>query len=240
MDNSKTFLAIIPARGGSKRLPGKNVRLLSGKPLITWSIEAGLKSKYVNRVLVSSDDVEILTIAQSSGAETTLRPAVLAQDNSTSFDVIKHAVESTKKPDYVILLQPTSPLRTNKHIDEAIDLLFEKNADAVISVTPLEHNPDWVNFLPSDGSMEGFLKKEIINSRSQDLKQQYRLNGAIYICRTDKLLDHGSFFLDRKIYAYLMRNEASVDIDTEMDFQWAQFLITNREPSRKPLEIKQP
>lgn len=226
MINNKTFLAIIPARGGSKRLPRKNVLPLAGKPLINWSIEAGLNSKYVDKVLVSSDDGEILTTAQQAGADVIHRPDELAQDGSSSFDVIKHVIENTKYHDYIILLQPTSPLRTGQHIDEAIQLLESNNADAVISVTPMEHSPHWANKLPSNDSMAGFLKEEIHNLRSQELDIYYRLNGAIYICQTDRLLRTGSFFLRDSIFAYKMGNASSVDIDTETDFGWAGFLLS--------------
>lgn len=224
MISNKTFLAIIPARGGSKRLPRKNVLPLAGKPLITWSIEAGYNSQFVNKVLVSSDDEEVLYIAQQAGAEIIRRPAELAQDGSTTFDAIKHAIENTEYHDYIVLLQPTSPLRTGRHIDEAVQLLENKNADAVISVTAMEHSPFWSNTLPVDDSMESFLSEDVMNLRSQKLDNYYRLNGAIYICKTEKLLAASSFFLKNNIYAYKMPSGCSVDIDTEMDFKWAQFL----------------
>ncbi|MEH6689096.1 MAG: acylneuraminate cytidylyltransferase family protein [Halopseudomonas sabulinigri] len=225
MIGNKTFLAIVPARGGSKRLPRKNVLPLAGKPLINWSIEAGLNSQYVDTVLVSSDDDEVLATAMQAGAQTIHRPIELAQDSSTSFDAIKHAIDNTKRHDYIILLQPTSPLRTSQHVDEAIQLLEIKNADAVISVTNMEHSPLWANTLPVGDSMEGFLSDTVVDLRSQELDSHYRLNGAIYICKTDKLLSAGSFFLKRNIYAYIMLNDSSVDIDTELDFNWAEFLL---------------
>ena len=130
MLNNKTFLAVILARGKSKRLPRKNVLDLSGKPLIAWSIEAGLKSKYIDKLLVSSDDEEVLEIANKFGSDTLKRPDELAGDTSTSLDAIKHSITIFERYDYVMLLQPTSPLRNDKHIDEAIELLEQKNADA--------------------------------------------------------------------------------------------------------------
>ena len=135
MHKDKTFLAIIPARGGSKRLPRKNVLELAGKPLIAWTIEASLNSPYIDKTLVSSDDDEILSVAKHCSAETIKRPAALASDTSSSFDAIKHAIESsTQHFDYVVLLQPTSPLRNEKLITAAIELLDQKKADAIISV----------------------------------------------------------------------------------------------------------
>ena len=189
MYTNKTFLAIIPARGGSKRLPRKNVLDLCGKPLIAYTIEAALKSKYIDKVIVSSDDEEILNISSNFGADIIKRPIDLANDTATTFDTIKHTIDNFEKYDYIVLLQPTSPLRNEKHIDEAIQLLEEKNADSIISVCEMDHSPLWSNTLPKDGNMSNFLKDEILNKRSQDLEKYYRLNGAIYICKTSKLLE---------------------------------------------------
>ena len=225
MYKNKTFLGIIPARGGSKRLPRKNMLDLCGKPLIAWSIEAGLNSKYIDKVVVSSDDDEILNISSNFGAETIKRPVELASDTATTFDAIKHTIENVEKYDYIVLLQPTSPLRNAKHIDEAIELLEIKNADAVVSVCEMDHSPLWSNTLPNDGNMRGFLREEILNKRSQDLEKYYRLNGAIYICKTEKLLEEKGFFLKDNIFAYVMDRESSVDIDEEIDFKIAEVIL---------------
>jgi CMP-N,N'-diacetyllegionaminic acid synthase len=218
----KTFLAIIPARGGSKRLPRKNVLDLNGKPLMAHTIEAGLKSKYIDKVIVSSDDEEILNISQKYGALTIKRPDRLASDTATTFDAIKHAIENTNEHDYIVLLQPTSPLRDENHIDEAIELLEAKGADAVVSVCEMDHSPLWSNTLPEDANMSMFLRDEVLNKRSQDLEKYYRLNGAIYICKTEKLLEEESFFLKENIFSYVMDRESSVDIDEEIDFKIAE------------------
>ena len=222
---NKTFLAIIPARGGSKRLPRKNILDLCGKPLISWSIEAALKSKYISKVVVSSDDEEILNISSNFGADIIKRPYELANDTATTFDAIKHTINNLEKYDYIVLLQPTSPLRNEKHIDEAIELLEEKQADAIVSVCEMDHSPLWSNTLPEDGNMRGFLREEILNKRSQDLEKYYRLNGAIYICKTDKLLENKSFFLKDNIFAYIMDRKSSIDIDEEIDFLFAERVI---------------
>lgn len=222
---NKKYLAIIPARGGSKRLPRKNILPLADKPLIGWTIEAALNCDAINKIVVSSDDNEILAVANSYKVNALKRPEYLATDTATSFDAIKHAIENNDGYEYVVLLQPTSPLRTAKHLQEAIQLLEEKQADAVISVCETEHSPLWANSLPEDKNMQGFLREELLNTRSQDLPTYYRLNGAIYICKTDKLLEAGSFFLKENIYAYVMDAESSVDIDTEIDFKWAEFLV---------------
>lgn len=222
MYKNKTFLAIIPARGGSKRLPRKNVLDLAGKPLIAWTIEAGLKSSYIDKVIVTSDDEEILDIAKKFGSDIIKRPDELANDTATSFDAIKHTIDNVKAYDYVVFLQPTSPLRNQKHIDEAIELLEEKEADAAVSVCEMDHSPLWSNTLPEDGSMSNFLRDEVKNKRSQDLEKYYRLNGAIYICKIERLLEEKTFFINDNIFAYQMDRKSSVDIDEEIDFKMAE------------------
>jgi len=224
----KTFLAIIPARGGSKRLPNKNILNLNGKPLIAYSIEAALQSKYINNVVVSSDSDSILNIAKSFKAQTIKRPDYLATDTAKSFDAIKHTIENMPQYDYIVLLQPTSPLRDANNIDQAINLLEQKNADAIISVSAMEHSPLWANTLDDSLSMKGFLKDEILNKRSQDLETYYRLNGAIYITKTDKLLKEETFFLKDNIFAYIMSRENSIDIDEDIDFQLAKIILDKK------------
>lgn len=224
MYKNKTFLAIIPARGGSKRLPHKNVLDLAGKPLIAWSIEAAIASSYLDAIIVSSDNLNILKIAQQYEVQTIQRPDKLASDTASSFDAVKHAIENLSHYDYVVLLQPTSPMREAFHIDEAIELLDRKNADAVISVCEMDHSPLWSNTLPENGDMSGFLHDELKNKRSQDFEKHYKLNGAIYICKTDKLLVEKSFFLEKNIFAYIMSSEYSVDIDTIFDLKFAKYL----------------
>ena len=225
MLSRKTFLAIIPARGGSKRLPRKNVLDLAGKPLIAWSIEAGLKSKYIDKLIVSSDDAEILEIAEQYHAQTIQRPDTLASDTATTFDAIEHTIASVEAYDYIVLLQATSPLRETSDIDAAIELLHAKNADAVVSVCEMEHSPLWANTLDENLSMKGFLKEEVLNKRSQDLESYFRLNGAIYICKTEKLLEAKSFLLPEHIYAFKMDRERSIDIDEAIDFKMAEVLV---------------
>lgn len=224
---NKTFLAIIPARGGSKRLPRKNILNLEEKPLIAYSIEAALRSKYIDCVVVSSDDNEILEVSQKFGAMVLKRPDFLATDTSSTFDAIKHTIENYKNYDYIVLLQPTSPLRTTKHIDEAIELLDSKGADAIVSVTEMEHSPLWSNTLDENGNMGHFIRDEIKNKRSQDLEPYYRINGAIYMCQKDRLLSEKSFFIKDNIFAYKMNRESSIDIDEKIDFTYVKFLIKN-------------
>ena len=228
MFKNKTFLAIIPARGGSKRLPRKNILDLCGKPLISWSIEAGLKSKYLDKVVVSSDDTEILNISNELKVQVIKRPDELASDTSTSFDAVKHAIDNLESYEYILLLQPTSPLRNENHIDKAIEILEEKNADAVVSVCEMNHNLLLSNTLDDSLSMEGFISDNLLNNRRQDLKKHYRLNGAIYLCKTDKLLKEKSFFLKKNIFAYVMNSNNSIDIDRKEDFELASLYLSQK------------
>ena len=225
MHKNKTFLAIIPARGDSKRLPRKNILDLNGRPLIAWSIEAGLNSKYIDKVVVTSDDDDILNLSKSLGVEILKRPDYLASDTATTFDTIKHVIEKVANYDYIILLQPTSPLRDGLHIDEAIELLENKKASAVISVCKMDHSPLWSNTIDKSLSMVGFLKDEVLNKRSQDLEKYYRLNGAIYICKTERYIEEKKFFLKDNIFAYKMDRKNSVDIDENIDLEIAKFLL---------------
>lgn len=225
------FLAIIPARGGSKRLPKKNILDLAGKPLIAWTIESALKCPYLDEVMVTTDDEKIAKVSANFGANVPfIRPSALATDESTSFDAIKHSIEFYKNKlknefDFIVLLQPTSPLRDASDINNAIQLLIDKNADAIISVCETEHSPMWANKLPDDLSMSKFINENTSSKRSQDLEVYYRLNGAIYICKTSLLMNKGSFFVQNNIYAYVMSRYKSIDIDTYYDFLFAKTIF---------------
>ncbi len=239
MYKNKTFLAIIPARGGSKRLPRKNVLDLNDKPLIAWTIEAALKSNYCDEVMVTSDDDEIIKISQEYGAKVPFkRPDILATDTSTRPEVIKHTIdfyknELHKEFDYIIFLQPTSPLRDSNDIDNAITYMFEKQSDAIVSVCEVEHPVHWSDTLPKDKNMSKFLSDVAVKSRSQDLETNYRLNGAVYICKITKFLEQGCLFLDKNIYAYEMPQEISIDIDKQLDFDIAQMILEHYNTPRK-------
>ncbi len=232
-------IAIIPARGGSKRLPNKNILPFSGKPLITWTIEAALESKLFDMVLVSTDSQEIADIATHAGATVPfLRPAKLASDTATTNDVISHMVKwievHYRAVSRITLLQPTSPLRDANNIKEAMALYDMKNALAVISVCELEHPIQYCNRLPADLSMEGFLPTAA-NRRSQELETYYRLNGAIYIFGREfvgNMLD----IYSKGSLAYIMNKYKSIDIDDEFDFNMAEFIKDNL-PSSKPQNI---
>ena len=230
MIDNKRLLALIPARSGSKRLPHKNSLMFGGKPLIAWSIDAGIHSKYVDRVVVSTDCNVIASIARQYGADTPfMRPEILSTDTASTFDVVHHAIEMLEEEedfyDYILLLQPTSPLRNNKHIDEAVELLISKSAYGIIGVTEMEHPVEWINTLPSDASMEDFIPTEHREIRSQDFPMRYRLNGAIYLSRIKNVLSEGSLFLNKKCYAYIMPRLVSLDIDSDLDFKLAESML---------------
>lgn len=232
MYEGRRILAVIPARGGSKGLPGKNIRELGGKPLIAWSIEAGRQSRYVDQLVVSTDSKEIAQVAELWGGNVPfLRPADLATDGAKGVDAILHAIhwhqERGEFFDLVLVLQPTSPLRTARDIDRAVELLFEKSASAIVSVCPTDHHPWWANTLPEDGSMKDFLRPELKNTNRQALPEFCRLNGAIYLAEIP-FLEKTNSFITEGTFAYVMATEASVDIDTIFDLHLAEILLKER------------
>jgi CMP-N-acetylneuraminic acid synthetase len=232
MFNGKKILAIILARGGSKRLPNKNILPLGGKPLIAWSIDEAKKSKYIDTVMVTTDSQEIYDVAHRHGAELPfLRPAELAQDETKSIDVILHALDFYKdeKYDDVIIFQPTSPLRDVNDIDGAIEFFYTKNATSVVGVCEVEHSPLWSNTLDESFSMDNFLDDKYNNFRSQDLPVYYRINGAFYMSKIDSVIKNNTFFIKHDIYAYVMSQEHSADIDTKLDFIIAEALLKQKD-----------
>ena len=219
-------LGIIPARGGSKGMPKKNIRPLLNKPLIAWTIEQALKSKYIDRVVVSTDDPAIARLAKKHGADVPfMRPDKLATDKAKSIDVVSHALLSLpEKYDYVVLLQPTSPLRTADDIDACVKLCMSKGGNSCVSVTESEKNPHWMYSLDRDGRMHRLIKTKKTIDRRQDLPKSYALNGAVYTARID-WLSHSKSFVTDETYAYIMPKERSVDIDNDLDFRFAEFLL---------------
>ena len=232
MINGGQLLAIIPARAGSKRLPGKNTASICGKPLIAWSIMAALESKYVDRVIVSTEDDKTAAIAKLAGAEVPFkRPGYLATSSTPTIAVIKHALEEldlvSSSTEYLLLLQPTSPLRNSVHIDNAVESFQSNHADSVIGVTEVDHPLEWVVEVSEKLLMKSFagLDPEL---RSQDYAKKYRINGAIYLTRVSRFIENNSFFLVSNTYAYMMDEVASVDIDTELDFILAEALLEKK------------
>ena len=215
-------IAIIPARSGSKGLPDKNIKPLNGKPLLAYSIEAALAAGLFDTVHVSTDSERYADIARQYGAdEPFLRSAETSSDTASSEDAIREVLrrygEMGQHFDAFMLLQPTSPLRTADDIRAAFGVMEEKQAESVVSVCEMEHSPLWCNTLPPDGSMRAFIRR-------QELETYYRMNGAIYLVKTEHFLRTGSLYGDG-CYACIMSAERSVDIDSPTDFLIAECLL---------------
>jgi len=217
---TKRVLSIIPARGGSKGILRKNIIDLAGKPLIAWSIEASQASVYINTTVVSSDDEEILDIAKKLGAKILKRPALLATDEADSQSVVLHTLETLRERgeeyDYIILLQPTSPLRTSQDIDEAFDTLLESSATALISVMEIDNKILKAFKKNTEGFIEGVANNHYPFMRRQELPETYLSNGAIYIIEIEAFMREKSFLTDKTI-SYCMSSVKSLDIDTLED-----------------------
>lgn len=224
------FLGLIPARGGSKRIPRKNLVPVAGKPLLAWTIDAARASRRLDRLVLSTDDEEIAALGRHCGADVPfLRPARLASDTATGHEVVVHAVQTLaaqgEQFDYVVVLQPTSPLRSHRDIDDAITLLLDRRAGAVVSVCRTDHPPEWSNTLPDDLSMRDFFRPGVRDTRSQDLPTSYRLNGAIYIYDCARLLRDEADDMDKDTFAYIMPRLRSIDVDEEIDLEIAGLLL---------------
>ena len=224
MYKNKTFLAIIPARGGSKGLLGKNIKELCGKPLIAWSIETGLKSKYLDEVVVSTDYQNIANIAKQYGASVPfLRPDYLANDTATSFDAIKHTIdyyknELNKEFDYIVLLEPTSPLREIDDIDKSIEQLLNSDASSIVGISKTEdQNPAFLINKNDKSFITGYENKDMKVFRRQDIKDVYFFEGTIYISKTNILVDKKAFYHDDTI-GYVVPKYKSLEIDDIDDF----------------------
>lgn len=221
-------IAIIPARGGSKRLPNKNILPLADKPLIAWTVEAALQSQLFDLVLVSTDSGMIADASVNAGATVPfLRPAELATDTATTNDVVTHMVKWVELQygavQRVALLQPTSPLRNALHIQEAMALYDDKSASAVISVCELDHPIQYCNRLPTDHCLDGFISTAA-NMRSQEFEPFYRINGAIYLFDRKHVGELSGIYCD-SAFAYIMSKQYSIDIDDAFDFKLATALI---------------
>ncbi len=230
-----TVLAVIPARGGSKGIPRKNIKLLAGRPLIEYSIRAALESKMVDRVIVTTDDEEIMRVAAESGAEVPFRrPAELAKDDTPALPVIKHAVRHMEqaqgyRPDYIVLLQPTSPLRTSHHVDEALKALVASDADSLVSVIEVPHQFSPFSIMEFDGRLlRPYLQYSEANNLRQLKPKFYARNGAaIYAFSRTCLLEKGSIY-GEKILPYFMARDVSWDIDEPLDWEIAEIIMAAR------------
>lgn len=229
-------LAIIPARSGSKGLKNKNIKLLNGKPLIWYSINAAIQSKCFDEIFVSTDSTRYANLAIKLGANVPfLRSKKLALDTSSSWDAVMEALDLYeglgKKFDTFMLLQPTSPMRTDKDIVNAYNILKDKKANSVISVTEVEHSPLCCNILPSDGNMDEFFNKEYNDLPRQSLPKYYRLNGAIYLSKVSYFKEYGDIY-NNSVFSYIMNKNVSIDIDDQLDFDIAELIIKTNNGKR--------
>lgn len=223
------IIAFIFARGGSKRVPGKNIRLLAGKPLIAYSIETAKASRYIQRVVVSTDDAEIADIVRQHGAEVLVRPAELAADNVTAWASWQHAITelSKEKPiDVTVVLPPTSPLRTPEDVDACIEALVNSDADIVITITPAENNP-YFNMVHVDDAGYARLILPTDKITRQSVPPVYNITTVAYAARPEFVLHANSLF-EGKVGSVVVPSERALDIDTELDFEFAEFLLTRK------------
>lgn len=222
---SDKFVALITARGGSKGLPRKNILLVNGKPLIAWTIEAALGCSLVGRVFVSTDDDEIASVSEEYGAEVIRRPHELATDSANSIDVVAHFIEWLEKNDIkyenMVLLQPTSPLRTSQHLVESLQLFYDKYASFIISVFEPSHTPIKSYIQCKNGSIEGLYNAEAPYMRRQDLPRAYQPNGAIYAFSIEEFKRY-NHFPRNSTFPYIMSESDSIDIDTKEDLMIAE------------------
>lgn len=233
MSGTEGILAVITARGGSKGVPGKNVRPLRGRPLIAHTVEAALNARRIGRVVVTTDAPEIADAAVAAGAERLfLRPAEFALDSSPSWQAVVHLFgwlrehEGTVPADFC-LLQPTSPFRTARHIDEAAERFIASKADSLVSVCRSKKSPYWSQVVGADGFLRPAVPSERAYERRQDAPQTYDLNGAVYFARTAAYEEQRTFLTARTAY-YEMDDLASLDIDTELDFRFAEMLAAGQ------------
>ena len=231
----REILGIIPARGGSKGIPRKNLRLVGGKPLIHYAIEEGKKSRLITRLILSSEDEEIIDYCKNKGIEVPFkRPLQLAEDDTPMLEVVLHAIDFFKKeesycPQYIIILQPTSPLRTHRHIDEALEKLINSDADSIVSVIEVPHNFNPYSVMEFNGKyLRAFLKfDESLNLRQKKPKFFAR-NGPAILAFTYNCLVNKKSMYGEKILPYFMKKEDSFDIDEEIDLKIAEYILQNR------------
>lgn len=235
MYNDNVILCVIPARGGSKGLPGKNIKPLLGKPLIAYTIEQARGSKYIDRIIVSTEDRKIAEISEGCGAEVPfVRPKSLAKDDSSTIDVLLHAVkwmeeEAKFKFNILVLLHVTTPLRDTEDIDKCIELLYEEKADNVFSVTEAHRNP-YFNMVEVNSASEVKLVKEGRFTSRQSAPMVLDMNSSIYVWWKDTFKTEKGLFL-KKTRIYTMPRERSVDIDDPLDFRIAEMLLNDRQKS---------
>ena len=223
-----SILAIIPARGGSKGIPRKNIRPLAGKPLIGWTIDAAKQASCIDRLIVSTDDDEIASAALELGADVPfMRPTELAFDETPGIAPVLHAIEQLPEYDWVLLLQPTSPLRSADDIDGIWQFCQERSAPSAVSVCEVGKHPYWMYHLNTAQCLEPCFTGKLEVTRRQELPQAYALNGALYLAQTDWLIKNKNFIGDDTL-GYVMPFERSADLDTPEDWRWIEDLMEQR------------
>lgn len=231
MIRGRKIIALIPARGGSKGIKDKNIVLLKGKPLIQYSIDAAKNSKYIDRIIVSTDSKKIAEVAKSLGAEVPfLRPVELASDNSKTIEVVLHAVhwleDNQSSYDALVLLQPTQPLRTSGDIDDAIEKYLNNGENSLVSVCKVSDNPILIRTIDDSGLLVNLLDRNS-TIRRQDMPEYYKVNGAIYINKIEDLKVETSF--NDNTVPYIMREDHSVDIDDISDLDMAEWIMSKNQ-----------
>ena len=217
-------LGLIPARGGSKGIPRKNIKLLGGKPLIAWTIEEAKKSKYIDRLVVSTDDEEIASVARKFGADVPfMRPDELATDSARGIDVVLHALGQLPEFDVVVLLQPTSPFRIVDDIDGAIER-WREGQQPVVGVTKVSKSPYWMYLLDEQGKLQALLPQPAGAENRQELPPTFALNGGVYVASRQQLEEQQSF-LTPMTRGYEMPQERSIDLDTKEDWEYAEWKL---------------
>jgi CMP-N,N'-diacetyllegionaminic acid synthase len=229
MIDGKTIVAVIPARGGSKGVPRKNIRLIAGKPLLAWTIEEAKKSKYTDRVILSTEDDEIISVARRWGCEVPFkRPLELAKDDTPGIDPVLHALESMESDyDYVVVLQPTSPMRRASDIDACIEECLSRKTNVCVSVSAVDKSPYWMYSLDEEKRLRPLFPAYEHVARRQDLPTVYMPNGAVFVAKVPWLLKNRTFVADDTV-ACCMAPAHSIDVDSEIDFRVCELMLMER------------
>ena len=232
MKKTPKILGIIPARGGSKRIPNKNIKKLLGKPMIYYTIKEAKKSKYLSEIVVSTEDKKIAKIVNEYNVKVIDRPKYLAKDTSSSLDIFKHVITQLENkenfsPDIVVILQPTSPLRIVHDIDNSIRKFIFNKCDSVVSVSKVEHPPHWMYILKNRKLNRIIIKGQENKIERKDLPTIYQLNGAVEVTSRNNIIKNNSL-LGKMILPYLMPLNRSIDIDNVLEFNLTKLLLSKK------------
>ncbi|WGK60366.1 acylneuraminate cytidylyltransferase family protein [Halopseudomonas sp. SMJS2] len=228
MYRGKKIIGIVTARGGSKGVPGKNIKRLGGKPLIEWTVDAALNSSFIDQTILSSDDADIISVARSVGCEVPfVRPSNLAEDTASSIDVITHALgEINDSYDYFVLLQPTSPFRTSKDIDDMIMACIDQEAPVLVAVEEIKTHPMFIYEIEDNGYLRSFIPQEN-QLRRQDVPNVYKHNGAFYMAKVS-YFDRVKTFVGGDVRPYICYGHINIDIDTLDDWKYAEYILREK------------